>query len=421
MRRTRSLTLSSAIPVPTTVDVQEGMYTRFFGLTKRPFVLAPDPDFLYLSRVHDLAFTHLEYGLMHHAGFVALTGEVGTGKTTLLKYLFDKVKTSLEIAMIFNTQLDPQALLEMLLKEFDLIRPAGSKAALVEVLYEYFMKQYGRGNRCVIVIDEAQNLSLEAFEELRMLSNLEVGNDVLVQIILVGQPQLRERLAHPSLAQLTQRISVHYHLTPLSPDEVGHYVAHRLRVAGYERPDPLFSEEALARLAEVSHGIPRVINSICDASLTYAFADELSQISPEIIAKVVADNELLLVGWRGPQPEPVMPFPPLPERAPEGTEGAPSADFSALFARLLGHLEALETRVQRLEAERYNGALAVLQEMLEKERKLSFQYAQAVNALNLQHRKAQAQVAQLQKQLSKAEGKEKSRRHWRIFGRDKQP
>ena len=255
------------------------MYSKYFGLKKRPFVLSPDPAFLYLSRVHDLAFTHLEYGLSHHAGFVALTGEVGTGKTTLLKYLFDKVKTSLEIAMIFNTQLDPQALLEMLVREFGLDTPSGSKAAFVEVLYEHFLKQYSRGNRCVIVIDEAQNLPLEAFEELRMLSNLEAGNDILLQIILVGQPQLRERLAHPSLAQLTQRISVHYHLSPLSRDEVGSYVAHRLSIAGYERPEPLFAEAAVARVAELSRGIPRVINSICDASLTYAFADELTQVS----------------------------------------------------------------------------------------------------------------------------------------------
>lgn len=401
------------------------MYTNFFGLKKRPFVLSPDPDFLYLSRVHDLAFTHLEYGLMHHAGFVALTGEVGTGKTTLLKYLFDKVKASLEIAMIFNTQLDSLALLEMLLKEFDLLAPAGGKAALVEALYQYFMKQYARGNRSVIVIDEAQNLSLEAFEELRMLSNLEVGNDILVQIILVGQPQLRERLAHPSLTQLTQRISVHYHLTPLSRDEVGHYVAHRLHVAGYERPEPLFEDEALACLAEVSQGIPRVINSICDASLTYAFADEIPRVSQGIITRVVADNELLLVGLRAAPGEsagpPALALDVAPDKAPAAPGGSAPGDFSSLLARLLGRLEMLEAQIQRLEAERHNGALAVLQEMLEKERKRSFQYAQAAASLNLQHRKAQAQVAQLEKQLSEVEGKEKSARHWRIFGRDKQP
>lgn len=396
------------------------MYTNFFGLRKRPFVLSPDPDFLYLSRVHDLAFTHLEYGLLHHVGFVALTGEVGTGKTTLLKSLFDRAKSSLDLAMIFNTQLDAVALLEMLLKEFAIVPPSESKAVLVEVLYQHFMKQYARGDRCVIVIDEAQNLSLEAFEELRMLSNLEAGNDVLVQIILVGQPQLRERLAHPSLAQLTQRISVHYHLTALSPDEVGKYVAHRLQVAGYEKPAPLFSEEALAFLAERSQGIPRVINSICDASLTYAFADEMPQVSREIIVRVVTDNELLLVGRCGAGPEAVMPPAPVADAFREGGVGESPTVYPALTGRLLGRLEALEMRVQRLEAERHDGALAVLQDLLEKERKRCMQYAQAANSLNAQHRQAQALVAQLRKQLREAEAKEEPGKHWRIFSRDKQ-
>jgi general secretion pathway protein A len=308
----------------------------------------------------------------------------------------------------------------MLLREFDLICPTGSKAALVEVLFQYFIKQYARGNRCVIVIDEAQNLSLEAFEELRMLSNLEVGNDVLVQIILVGQPQLRERLAHPSLAQLTQRISVHYHLTALSRDEVGSYVTHRLTVAGYERSEPLFTEEALAHLAEVSRGIPRVINSICDASLTYAFADEAPRVSLELIDKVLADNELLLVGLRPEDPEAAGPHPALSDPTVEEAPRRAPGELPALVSRLVGRLEALEMRVLRLESERQNGALAVLQEMLEKERKRTLQYAQAVNSLNLQHRKVQAQTAQLQKQLTEAKAKEKPGRHWRIFGRDKQ-
>ncbi len=396
------------------------MYTNYFGLQKRPFVLSPDPGFLYLSRVHDLAFTHLEYGLLHHVGFVALTGEVGTGKTTLLKSLFDRVKRSFDLAMIFNTQLDAVALLEMLLKEFAIVPPSRSKAALVELLYQHFMKQYAQGDRCVIVIDEAQNLSLEAFEELRMLSNLEAGNDVLVQIILVGQPQLRERLAHPSLTQLTQRISVHYHLTPLSLDEVGKYVAHRLQVAGYEKPTPLFTEEALTCLAERSRGIPRVINSICDASLTYAFADETPQVSREIIAKVVADNELLLVSLRGAGLEVVVPPPSVADALREGGVREGPTVSPALAGRLLGRLEALEMRVQRLEAERHGGALAVLQKMLEKERKRCMQYAQATNSLNAQYRQVQALVAQLRKQLREVGANEEPSKHWRIFSRDKQ-
>jgi general secretion pathway protein A len=393
------------------------MYTEFFGLKKRPFVLSPDPEFLYLSRVHGLAFTQLEFGLTHHSGFIVLTGETGTGKTTLLKYLFQKVKASLEIATIVNTQLDPQALLEMLVKEFELNSPSRNKAALVDVLFRHFIKHCSRGTRCVIVVDEAQNLSLEAFEELRMLSNLElgealrllshleVGTDVLVQIILVGQPQLRERLSHPSLAQLTQRVSVHYHLTSLSRDEVGSYITHRLSVAGYARPEPLFTEGAVARLAETSRGIPRVINALCDASLTHAFTGQLAQVPEEIVEKVIADSGLLLVGFRpdepkaasegneqgnrrqhryrllSDEPEASSESSPTDLEVAEVTPAAVPAEYEPPLVRLIGRLEALEVRLQMLESDRKNDVVAVLQEMLEKERERAFQYAQQINSL----------------------------------------
>lgn len=389
------------------------MYTKFFGLAKRPFLLSPDPRFLYLSCAHDLAFSHLEYGLLQHAGFVALTGEVGAGKTTLLKYLFERVKRTLDIAMIFNTLMDPQTLLEMLLREFELTVPAGGKAAAVGTLYEHFMKQYGRGKRCVIIIDEAQNLSLESFEELRMLSNLEAGNDVLVQIILVGQPQLRARLAHPSLAQLTQRISVHFHLAPLAREEVGCYLAHRLHVAGYDRPEPLFTEEAVACVAEFSRGIPRVINTISDISLTYAFADEAAQVSPEIITRVVADNELLLAcGRADAEPAtPCVPDPPAPTAS-----GNLAGAFPAPFDGLPGRLEALEARLRKLEEEGTHAALMVLRELLGEERKRTCQYAQALNALKLEHEKVQTLLDQLRRQLQGATGGEKPGNIRRIIG-----
>ena len=219
------------------------MYTQFFGLKKRPFVLSPDPEFIYFSKGHDLAFTHLEYGLAHNLGFIALTGDIGAGKTTLLKYLLEKVNPSLNLAMIFNTQVDPRSLLEMLAKEFELSPASNRKSDLFDALYEKFIAEYSKGNRCIVVVDEAQNLSLQSFEELRMLSNLDAGSDLLVQIILVGQPQLRKRLAHPSLSQLTQRISVHYHLMPMKSDEIGEYIRHRLRVAGCESPDVLFFDD----------------------------------------------------------------------------------------------------------------------------------------------------------------------------------
>ncbi len=269
------------------------MYTKFFGLKKRPFILTPDPNFLFFSAALDLALTHLEYGLIHNAGFIALTGEIGVGKTTLLKYLFDRINKSQDIAMIFNTQLDSVSLLEMIAREFELSPVSNRKTDLLALLHSHFIRQYSGGKRSLIVVDEAQNLSLEACEELRMLSNLEADNDFLVQIILVGQPQLRDRLSGPNLAQLTQRISVYYHLPPLEAEEVAKYVDHRLKVAGYDRPEPLFTDNAIREITKISKGVPRVINNICESALTYAFADDLKQIEGDIILKVVADHPLL--------------------------------------------------------------------------------------------------------------------------------
>jgi len=395
------------------------MYTKFFRLTKRPFLLTADPEFLYLSSVHDLAMAHLEYGIRHHAGFVALTGEVGAGKTTLLKHLLRQVETGLDLAMIFNTLLDPLELLEMLAREFGLTLSSSGKAALVDILYQYFMQQFGRGRRCCIIIDEAQNLSLEAFEELRMLSNLEAGSEVLVQIILVGQPQLRQRLAHPSMLQLTQRIAVHYHLGALSRDEVGQYLSHRLRVAGYEGPGPLFSADAVARLAELSRGIPRVINSICDAALTYAFADKTSQVTLEIVAQVVADNELLLPGPAATHHEPTL-FPPSlhDPQAPE-----PRGDIAKTFPTALSHLqtwiETFQRRLEALEAQRErDAAVTVLQELLKEERKRTVRCARMLSAMKSEHQKVHVRLAQVRDELKEAKQLEKPVKPWRISSHD---
>ena len=220
------------------------MYTQFFGLKRKPFSLSPAPEFFYLSKGHHLAFTHLKYGLVHNVGFIALTGEVGTGKTTLLKYLLKSIKVPLNIAMIFNTQINSTSFLEMVVKEFEITPVSNRKSDLYDGLYKFFLEEYKKRSRCVIFVDEAQNLSLEAFEELRMLSNLDSGDEPLVQIILVGQPQLRTRLAHPSLEQLTQRISVHYHLCPLQHEDVGKYIDFRLHAAGYEGIGSTFMEGA---------------------------------------------------------------------------------------------------------------------------------------------------------------------------------
>ncbi|SMC26735.1 general secretion pathway protein A [Desulfacinum hydrothermale DSM 13146] len=340
------------------------MYLNHFKLSTRPFSLTPDPHFLYLSRVHDLALAHLEYALVHQAGFMALTGAIGSGKTTLLKHLFAKVPQDLDVALIFNTHLDGTAFLDMLCREFGLEPASDKKSDLFQALYHHFLDRYAQGRRCLIVVDEAQNLPLETLEELRMLSNLEADAEFLIQIILVGQPEMRRRLTHPSMAQLAQRISVHYHLPPLSADEVSRYVHHRLSVAGRSDPEALFPDSVLERVAAVSGGVPRLINSLCDACLTYAYGEGRDQVSLETVDQVLADQPFL---WdRGSDPPEADPAPSDPEARPATTLDAP-LDGRAL-AELALRLESVERRLMALESQGAGESVRLLQEMLTRER-----------------------------------------------------
>ena len=391
------------------------MYRKFFGLKKRPFILSPDPEFLYLSRVHDLALTHLEYGIVHNVGFLALTGDVGAGKTTLLKYLFEKVKDSLDIAMVFNTNLDPASFLEMLTREFELNPSSNSKTDLFDALADHFISEYSKGNRCVVIVDEAQNLPTETFEELRMLSNLEVGSDFLLQIILVGQPQLRERLSDHSLSQLAQRISVHFHLTPLPLNEVGEYINHRLKIAGYSDPDPLFLDDAIEFIGQLSKGIPRVINSICDACLTYAFADDLKQVSKEVVERVIKDNELLVafIEEKTCKEDEQTVARPIKEVSSEEM-----TNLRDLLAKVLGRLEALEMRMNMLETAEKDKLVGVLQAMLAKERERSQDLEQKVIALGYKYKELQRKVSSSGSEEAEDQFriKRKNSKFWEVFG-----
>jgi general secretion pathway protein A len=404
------------------------MYTQFFGLEKKPFVLSPDPEFFYFSKGHDLAFTHLEYGLMHNVGFIALTGDVGTGKTTLLKYLFNRVSPSLNIGMIFNTQVDPHSFLEMLVKEFELSPASNRKSDLYSSLYEHFLKEYSRKNRCIICVDEAQNLSLRSFEELRMLSNLDAGNDPLVQIVLVGQPQLRNRLAHESLAQLTQRISVHYHLSPMSSDEVIRYIEHRLQSAGYTKPGPLFENDAVECIAGISRGIPRIINSVCDASLTYAYADSLERVARQTVEKVISDNELLFAGQKSGgndcltdsangngTPSIDGPSPGL------GFSGPGLLDFGGAFSNILIRISSLEEKMGASNASESERAVKLLQELLAKEREQTQQYSLKLAELARRYKSVLKEIQetkQQQKAIEETQNSRKRQKRWRIFSRE---
>ena len=264
------------------------MYERFYNLRERPFALSPDPDYLYLSRVHQEALTYLRYGIEGHAGFVVITGEIGSGKTTLLQTLLRSLDRNVSVARIMNTMLDPRELIEAIMLDLGLEPSGMSKPAMLRDLGRYLIRQREAGRLVLLVIDEAQNLSLATLEEVRMLSNLETEKSKLIQIVLVGQPNLRDTLARPELEQLRQRITVSYHLQALDAGETGDYVNHRLGKASLG--DPIqFPPDATRLIHARSKGVPRMINVISDSVLLFGYGEEKSQIDRELVDTVISE------------------------------------------------------------------------------------------------------------------------------------
>lgn len=266
------------------------MYERFYDLRERPFALSPDPDYLYPSRVHREALDYLRYGLESHAGFIVITGEIGSGKTTLLQTLLRGLDTQTTVGRIVNTMLEPRELLETIMIDFGLDPAGHSKPLLLRDLAQYLVDQRLAGRMVLLVIDEAQNLSLAALEELRMLSNLETEKSKLLQIVLVGQPNLRDKLATRELEQLRQRITVSYHLQPLDAEETANYINHRLRRAALGTPLE-FRRDVTDEIHARSRGVPRVVNVICDAALVFGYAEERRQIDLPLIHDVLGELE----------------------------------------------------------------------------------------------------------------------------------
>jgi len=324
------------------------MYLDFYGFKEKPFNLFADPQYLYLSSKHWAALTHLEYGLTHQNGFVVITGDVGTGKTTLLRHVVRNLDDRMQVAMVLNTLVTPEELFQAILREFDIYDFGKTKGECYQMLCDYFLDQFSSGNRCLVFIDEAQNLSPTGMEEIRMLSNLNEGNDTLVQVILAGQPSLMLKLEHKQMRQFAQRVTTEFVLEPLEADEVSNYVIHRMNVAGRNSGNDLFTSEAYERIYRFSHGIPRLINILCDGSLVYGFADELATIGGTVIDEVVKDKKI-----KGQF------FTEKPAAQAHGT--SPAAPALAKKLNILGRrLEQLEAQVKEF---RDNGNQHTVQEL----------------------------------------------------------
>ena len=266
------------------------MYKKFYGFDEKPFHLIANPKFLYLSKKHQNALTYLEYGLSEGSGFILLTGDIGAGKTTIIRHVLNRIEDdNIEVAVISNTNVNSGELIELALQEFGVESAYENKAKSLDAILHYLIKKYSQGKRVLLVIDEAQNLSDQALEEVRMLSNLQTDDQMLLQIILVGQPELKRRLHSKSLTQLSQRIAVYYHLGPLERDEIREYIVFRLEKAGGTLD--IFEDDTFDLIYQGSGGIPRIINSICDTALVYGYAESLTRINMEVISQVISDKE----------------------------------------------------------------------------------------------------------------------------------
>jgi general secretion pathway protein A len=265
------------------------MYLEHFKLTERPFSITPDPRFLYMSARHREALAHLLYGLGEGGGFVQLTGEVGTGKTTICRCLLEQVPENVDIALVLNPKVTSTELIATVCDELGIEYPAENTSikSLTDVLNRYLLDAYARGRRTVLIIDEAQNLSARVLEQVRLLTNLETSTQKLLQIVLIGQPELRDLLARDDMRQLSQRVTARYHLDPISREEAGAYIKHRLLICGTTQT--VFSKRAVDKIQQLSGGIPRLINVLCDRSMLGAYVEGKAQVEPKVVKKAASE------------------------------------------------------------------------------------------------------------------------------------
>jgi general secretion pathway protein A len=266
------------------------MYESFYGFREKPFSILPDPSFLYLSRKHRMALDLLEYGMMNQAGFNVITGEIGTGKTTLVRYVLSRLGADVTVGLISNTHRSFGELLQWILFAFNLDHRGKEKVEMFQDFIDFLVDQYAQNRRTLLIVDEAQNMSADTLEELRMLSNVNADKDQVLQVILIGQAQLRDTLRRPELEQFAQRIAVDYHLEPLNRRETHEYIYHRIKIAGGDGP-AIFDAAACDAIYDHSRGVPRLINLLCDTALVYAFAERKKEIDARTVEDVAQDKK----------------------------------------------------------------------------------------------------------------------------------
>ncbi len=313
------------------------MYKKFFGLKENPFNVNPDPRYLFLTHHTQEALACLTYGIETRKGFIMLTGEVGTGKTTLINKLLEWLhKERVSTAFVFNPRLSVSQFFDFMMADFGIVCESRQKGQMLLKLNQWLLERYQAGERAVLIVDEAQNLSPQMLEEIRLLTNLETSTEKLLQIVLAGQPELEQKLNQPELRQLRQRITLRAKTRQLTLDETQGYIQERLRIAGAENID-LFSPEAIVAVHRYARGIPRVTNLLCEHSLVSSFVDQLNPVPPEIVEEVARDFDLHIIDPVAPAP--VQPFLP-------STNG----DHPPLVDSLLQALNTLVDRLNQAEA-----------------------------------------------------------------------
>ena len=265
------------------------MYKDFYSLKENPFNITADPEYFFSSTKHQEAFAHLHYGIQERKGILIMTGEIGTGKTTLCRTLLNQLDANIKTALILNPSFSDLQLLQMILEDFNIKPKAKNKFAMINALNEFLLKETSEGNNVVLIIDEAQNLRVKQLEQIRLLSNLETTKEKLLQILLIGQPELNEKLKLLELRQLNQRVSVRFHMTPLTRNELNDYIHHRLNVAYLNKNNLTFTPEAIDTIYENSKGTPRMVNILCDRALLAGYTEGTFNITTHIIKKCIKE------------------------------------------------------------------------------------------------------------------------------------